>query len=670
MAAQQSYSGGGPALAFNDKGVGFGYYKNGKIALAVNELSDYQTSCFAYDSNKKGTLLLALDGRNGVGYIQTSASMDIQMSLTMTEKGVLLMKDNRVTKEWQWAHAKGQPKEGEPIIISMSENLKFTYNSRSQMSCDFENEGIKYTVNCGVKQKRKEPDYLSTARRGTAGKIIPKSLDVVKSLKQRTEDFNKEMLAKHNLVHPKSCNLSGTVSPIVAKLEGTFDDMDKRMMTSPGPGNTWKGEAFNTTIKELPRIPLAGTETGRYTGFGERIYSSDSPEEMMKTRMSSQPEHLITAKGKWKNDTDVHDSLLHMNPVLKRSNILKCNSGRYSRLAVVDANNITVANPTGMLVPVGDPLDTISWKALKAENAQGGGAELTVCVVGRVGQPSYMALLRMADLANMMMKDMPELAGVKLVRVDAGEDTSIIRELNLRYLPTFVAFRKGACVYSGQFGGHKVQTFEESARPQILIVEANPKHQMSMEKTLRKLSCDSFLCLSAGQALDRLRQISRSAGEGKTQLVFDLVLVAQDLQVSQMQDMAALGKQLEQFTSTGRTVVAATIDVLGPTGHENQHSVPWSKKYLSTECTALLKQPLINYAKVLVQKPLKQTSVEQLIAMRKNADGDSYLGVTPANIIKKIKSLKDMPTVARTNDIETMRLSVQDTEVGGRTLVE
>ena len=424
------------------------------------------------------------------------------------------MENNRVCKEWQWAYAKGHPREEEAIIIHANENLKFTYKSRSEMSCDFENEGIKYTVNCGVKQKRKEPDYLSTARRSVAGKVIPKSLDTVKSLKQRTEDFNKEMLAKHNLVHPKSSNLSDMVSPIVAKLECTFDDMDKRMMTSPSPGSTWKGEAFDITVKELPKIPLAGTETGTYTGFGEQIYTSDSPQEMMKTRMKNQPEYLVTAKGKWKSDTDVHESLIHMNPVLKRSGILKCNSGRYSRLAVIDPKNITAANPTGMVVPVGDPLDTIAWRDLKAQNAHGGGAELTVCVVGRVGQPQYMAMLRMADHVNMLMKDIPELAGVRLVRVDAGEDTSIIRELNLRYLPTFVAFRKSACVYSGQFGGQKLQAFQESARPQVLIIEASPKHQMAMEKTLRKLNCDTFLCLSAGQAVDRLRQVGRTWERG------------------------------------------------------------------------------------------------------------------------------------------------------------
>ena len=104
-------------------------------------------------------------------------------------------------------------------------------------------------------------------------------------------------------------------------------------------------------------------------------------------------------------------SLLHIIPVLKRSGILKANSGRYSRLAVIDANNITAANPTGMIVPVGDIIPTIAWKTLKQENVQGGAAELTVCVVGRIGQPEYMAMLRMSNYVNMLTKDVPELRG-------------------------------------------------------------------------------------------------------------------------------------------------------------------------------------------------------------------------------------------------------------------
>ena len=43
------------------------------------------------------------------------------------------------------------------------------------------------------------------------------------------------------------------------------------------------------------------------------------------------------------------------------------------------------------------------------------GTELTVAVVGRIGQPDYMALLRITEFVNLQIKDMPELTGVRLV---------------------------------------------------------------------------------------------------------------------------------------------------------------------------------------------------------------------------------------------------------------
>lgn len=504
---------------------------------------------------------------------------------------------------------------------------------------------------------------MSTARRDLTGKLHPASLDTAKTLKQRTEDFNKRMLAKHNLVHPKSVNLSDMVSPIVAKLEVTFDDIGQRMSTDPGPGTTWKGEALKSTIIELPKIPLMGTETGKYTGFGENIYTSESAEMMRTTKKL--PNHLVDHKGNWKNDTDVHEELLAQNPVLKRTSVLKCNSGRYSRLAVIDANNITLSNPTGMMVPVGIPLSNAKWKDLKEENrlASGtAGSELTVAVVGRFGQPDYMALLRIADFVNLQMRDMPELTGIRLVRVDAGEDTTIIREMNLRYLPTFLAFKKGNCIYSGQFGGQKVQSFALSASPKVLIVEANPKRQMAMEKTLKKMNCDVFLCLSVGEALQRLRVLTRP---GSSQVIPDIVLLSHDLGISQAQDVGALGKQLEQFTSVRRTVVAATVDVLGPQGHANIKATTWSKAASSNDVGALLQQPLVNYAKILIQKPIKQKSIEELISMRKLTGNGDYLGMTPDNFIQKLKELKEKVPTAATTAPEVMRLTVEDTSVGG-----
>lgn len=659
MAKEVGYSGGNKALSFRDDGTGFAYYPNGKIALAVAPQSDYQVVSFAYDKDKANTLLVAVDAL-GIGYVQSAAREQKNVSLTLTEKGGLLCRGGSITREWQWAHAKNQPTE--PIQIHVSEHLRFVYEGKSKMTLFFDFEGIRHELDCSVKQKRKEPDYMSTARKDLTGKLHPASLDSAKSLKERTEDFNKLMLAKHNLVHPKSVNLSEMVSPIVANLEGMFDDIGQRMKTDPSPGTTWKGEALTSTITELPKIPLMGTETGKFTGFGEKIYTDESPEMMRTTKKL--PNHLVDHKGNWKNDTAVHEELLALNPVLKRTNVLKCNSGRYSRLATIDPNNVTHSNPTGMVVPIGDPISTLKWKDLKEENrlaASTAGTELTVAVVGRVGQPDYMALLRIADFVNLQMKDMPEMTGVRVVRVDAGEDTSIIREMNLKYLPTFLAFKKGNCIYSGQFGGQKVQSFALSASPKVLIVEPNFKRQMAMEKTLKKMNCDVFLCLSAGEALLRLRVLTRP---GSGQVIPDIVLISHELGVSQAQDLGALGKQLEQFTSIRRTVVAATVDVLGAQGHANIKATTWSKSASSNEVGALLQQPLVNYAKILIQKPIKQKSIEELISMRKLSDGGAYLGMTPENFILKLKELKERVPVASAEP-ELMRLTVEDTHIGG-----
>lgn len=659
MAKETSFSGGNKALAFREDGTGFAYYPNGKIALAVSPQSAYQVVSFAYDKDKNNTLLVAVDAL-GIGYVQSSAREQKSVSLSLTDKGGLLLEGGYITKEWSWAHAKNQPTE--PIEIHASEHLRFVYEGRANMTLYFDYEGVRHEVDCSVKQKRKEADYMSTARRDLTGKLHPASLDTAKTLKQRTEDFNKLMLAKHNLVHPKSGNLSDMVSPIVAKLEVAFDDIGQHMKTDPSPGTTWKGEALSSTITELPKIPLMGTETGKYTGLGEKIYTDETPEMMRTTKKL--PNHLVDHKGNWKNDTEVHEELLALNPVLKRTNVLKCNSGRYSRLATIDPKNVTHSNPTGMVVPIGDPLSTLKWKDLQEENrmaASTSGTELTVAVVGRIGQPDYMALLRITEFVNLQIKDMPELTGVRLVRIDAGEDTSIISEMNLKYLPTFLAFKKGSCIYSGQFGGQKVQSFALSASPKVVIIEPNPKRQMAMEKTLKKMNCDVFLCLSAGEALLRLRVLTRP---GSGQVIPDIVLISHDLGMSQAQDLGALGKQLEQFTSVRRTIVAATVDVLGPQGHANIKATTWSKSASSNEVGALLQQPLVNYAKILIQKPIKQKSIEEIISMRKLSDGGAYLGMTPENLIQKLKELKEKVPVASAGP-ELMRLTVEDTHVGG-----
>ena len=83
------------------------------------------------------------------------------------------------------------------------------------------------------------------------------------------------------------------VSPIVAKLEVAFDDIGQHMKADPSPGTTWKGEALSSTIAELPKIPLC-TETGNYTGLGEKIYTDETPGMMRTTKKL--PNHLVDHK--------------------------------------------------------------------------------------------------------------------------------------------------------------------------------------------------------------------------------------------------------------------------------------------------------------------------------------------------------------------------------------
>lgn len=73
------------------------------------------------------------------------------------------------------------------------------------------------------------------------------------------------------------------VKDIVEKLEQNFDNLPERMATTPSPGTKWKKEALLNTLREIPRIPIAGTETGVIRGLGEHIYQSPNFIDRTKT---------------------------------------------------------------------------------------------------------------------------------------------------------------------------------------------------------------------------------------------------------------------------------------------------------------------------------------------------------------------------------------------------
>ena len=73
------------------------------------------------------------------------------------------------------------------------------------------------------------------------------------------------------------------VRDIVQKLEGDFDDISKKMTTAPFFDGTWKTEALENTIREIPRIPISGCETGVFNGLGTHLYVSEDNFAMTKT---------------------------------------------------------------------------------------------------------------------------------------------------------------------------------------------------------------------------------------------------------------------------------------------------------------------------------------------------------------------------------------------------
>jgi hypothetical protein len=169
----------------------------------------------------------------------------------------------------------------EPIVVKLNEHLTFRFRNRTDAFLDFQYGNIRYSFNLASRERRTAPDYLKTASRAPGGKLIPKI--EYTTLKERQIQFNETLKAQRNKLHPKSANLSEMVRDIVHGLEERFDGIASMMATTPGVGSEWKSSALSTTLGEIPRIPIAGTETGTTSGFGEHLYTPAASFDMSKT---------------------------------------------------------------------------------------------------------------------------------------------------------------------------------------------------------------------------------------------------------------------------------------------------------------------------------------------------------------------------------------------------
>lgn len=278
------YEDGKVGCDINSDGVGYIYYPDGKIAVVSSPATDYQNRFFAFDRDRKSTVLLGVD-EYAVGFTSYSKRKAAAVSpsqCVLSKVGVLVSLNGAISREWKWDSK--SPHAGSPpdslLDFDLNECLTFKIKSKQEMSLVFQCQNVKAELDLGVKVRR-ESTYLDNATRDIDGKITP-HIEWI-SLKERTAKFNEEMRGLRNKLNPRSENLTEMVSGIVGGLESNFDNIADKLKNTTGPGISWKETSLASTLKELPKIPVAGTETGLNFGFGEHLYTSDPSSTLAKT---------------------------------------------------------------------------------------------------------------------------------------------------------------------------------------------------------------------------------------------------------------------------------------------------------------------------------------------------------------------------------------------------
>lgn len=677
--ATKTYENGRECSKLDDKENGFIYYPSGLVAVCISEASSYQKRFFAFDSNRKNTNLLIID-EFGVGFCSVTQrksfrgkSCDLSLSKL---GGIISDSDGHISQEWKWdpnAQDAGSPPVSEQKF-QLNENITFTFNtSRADMKLLFQCEGFVRELDLGAKVKRQD-SYLDHAQKGLAGKLIPQFEHT--TLSQRQDRFAREMAAQRNKVNPRSENLSAMVRDIVNKLECDFDNIRDDMKSSQSLGMSWKKEAMEKTISEIPRVLSTGQETGLSPGLSTTIYRAIND-----VLESTIPARLLDDSGKWKGSVEIRNTLKKENPPLPRSAMLST-SGRYSSLLVVDKSSVSSTNPTGMVEVQGIPLHNHHWAELKSQlsASPSSSAPLTVALVLRGGDPVGQQWLRLCEIVNEEFQLLAEAPGrpesaVKtnpphIIKIDVSESNSIMSELGIKSIPTFLMFHGKSLVYAGPVGGKKSK-LTATPRPQVLLIEPNFRQQMPAERLLRKMGCDTFLCMNVSEAVSRISQLSKplgeSSGQSKDSVIFDLVLISEDLTDD---SVIQLKKLLLENIASKRTIVAMLVNILGEHGKSNVNAVKWNHSF-TDDVQAFNNPMLTSLCVAAIQNPIKVNAVEKLLQMIIIPDNDTNFGITENAIKQKIAKVQEDIKSGRGTPISYVgiRMCAEDTVMRGKSLV-
>ena len=177
---EKFYSGGQIALSIDEKSKsGFIYYPSGKVAVAISTASSYQNAFYAYDNDKKGSLLLGLNER-AVGFAtsskQSSISSDLKrVSVVLTPTGgVLTDAKGTIIQEWAWNKKISTDNVlNDFLSVKLSDHIEINFKSKEEINLNFTYENVKHSVDMGFKVLRQKPSYLQKAKRLPGGHLLP-----------------------------------------------------------------------------------------------------------------------------------------------------------------------------------------------------------------------------------------------------------------------------------------------------------------------------------------------------------------------------------------------------------------------------------------------------------------------------------------------------------------
>ena len=381
--------------------------------------------------------------------------------------------------------------------------------------------------------------------------------------------------------------------------------------------NNPQEEAFQMTMSEIPRIRATGNESGAIEDERDAALGCTLPPghaDLEETLKRSGP---VIPK-RWPTEIEVRRTVRKKNPVLKRTQVLKMASGRYSIDAPVKTRDTNWR-----------PMKLVTRQTFKDAVLQAPPSQLIVVVCLRDDDQMCERIGQMCQLANGLLYagklpgqfqckplegDYPDPEDEKQLPArffKFGMTSS--RFLSERYgvhtIPAYLMFYGGRLVAAKSMGSRAIRLQRDLTLPRVLLVEPEFHAQLGIEKRLKRQEYQWELALNAAQAIERAKERA-AIKTSRAVTYYGLIMInATDrakVPENDAQTVVNCVRKAAAASATGVTLVCALL--------------PMGAVRLSATNCGVLKHPtraqLINgVADVAIMKPLKESMLEVLLHM-------------------------------------------------------